>query len=208
MFWQQDFDGASTRTERSERSLVRRVLAGEASAFLDLVNRHHGSAVRIAVAWGHDDARAEEIARSAWCALLDRIAELDGDGDGAVRRSLLRIASDLARATAPERPRQRPGIAAFAVDGERHERAPAAMPPRVGGEVGPAALRRAIAELPAYERVVITLRDVERLAAEDAAAVLGVTVPVQHRLLHQARTSLLGLLYPTHDDGVGLEVDR
>jgi RNA polymerase sigma-70 factor (ECF subfamily) len=189
MVCRQDEDVLASGTGDTERRLVRRVLAGDASAFLDLATRYHPSAVRVATAWGHDTERAEQIVRSAWRALLDQLAA--GDDARPLATSFLRNVCELARASAPD-PRRRPrDVATFTHDDAGRR---SAAPRSASGEVSPTALRAAIAALPAHERVVITLRDIEGFDADAAAAVLGVTVVAQHRLLHGARTSVLRAL--------------
>jgi RNA polymerase sigma-70 factor (ECF subfamily) len=79
------------------------------------------------------------------------------------------MASDLARATAPASRGTEEAAAAARCD----------------------VLRAAVAALPPWERVVLTLRDVEGLGPDEAAAVLGVTEQAQYLLLHRARTAVL-----------------
>jgi RNA polymerase sigma-70 factor (ECF subfamily) len=187
---------AAARTS-DERALVRRAQAGDASAFLALVDRYHGSMMRIAEAWGHDPTGAEQTARSAWAALLDRLGDLASHGS--VRAGVLRVASEAARTTAPAHPAPRGGVEARREDGGSpfDARGRWTSPPPAASEGGAlgvpprAALREAIAALPTLERLVFTLRDVEGLGPEDAATVAGVTRPAQQALLHRARTEVV-----------------
>jgi RNA polymerase sigma-70 factor (ECF subfamily) len=51
-------------------------------------------------------------------------------------------------------------------------------------------LDRAVADLPAGHRAVFVLRDIEKLSTEDAARVLGITVPAVKSRLHRTRLML------------------
>ncbi|HET9596377.1 MAG TPA: RNA polymerase sigma factor [Anaeromyxobacteraceae bacterium] len=165
------------------------------------MKRHHGSIVRLAEAWGHDAQGAEQVARCAWPTILQRLSGFDGAGSLAAW--LLRVVSELASATAPRRPvDQDDDDAGAVVDGSTFDpegRWASSGRPRnpagTAGDVPPDALRKALAALPACQRVVITLRDVEALGPDDVAAVLGVTVAAQHALLHRARTALVGEIW-------------
>ncbi|HET9594431.1 MAG TPA: RNA polymerase sigma factor [Anaeromyxobacteraceae bacterium] len=135
--------------------------------------------VRLAEAWGHDAEGAEQIARGAWRTILPRLSSFDGAGS--LTAWLLRTVSEVASATAPLR-RADPGDDGAARPGS---------PPGTVGDVTPDALHDALAALPPCERLAITLRDVEGLGPDDAAAVLGVTVATQHALLHRARAAVV-----------------
>jgi RNA polymerase sigma-70 factor, ECF subfamily len=177
-----------------ERALVARVLAGEAPAFLELVERHHGSFVRLARAWGHGGAATEDVARRSWSSILEGLATRPSDRSLqtwmlSVVASIARVGSDALRADTA-------AIASDA-DDERFDAAgrwrgtPSAWSSCASG--GPAlerAMRDAVSSLPTLERVVFTLRDVEGLGPEEASAILGVPVSAQHELLHRARTGV------------------
>jgi RNA polymerase sigma-70 factor (ECF subfamily) len=232
MLWPQDSDAsatistdhprsgsrrASARVSRravadrdaSECSLVGRVMAGDACSFLEIVNRHHGSVLRIAAAWGHDAETAEQIARSAWCAILERLPSFDGTHS--LQAWLLRVASERASARAPPCPPdsahrhdgQGGDGSAFDREGRWLSSARPASSGATVADVPPGALHDAVATLLARERVALTLRDIEGLGPTDAAAVLGVTVAVQHALLHRARTAVVRQIWsirrPTHE---------
>ena len=57
-----------------------------------------------------------------------------------------------------------------------------------------AALHRAIAELPDERRIVVVLRDLEGLAYEEIALVLGLELGTVRSRLHRARADLKGKL--------------
>ena len=55
-------------------------------------------------------------------------------------------------------------------------------------------IRPRIAELPAMQRQVVTLRDIEGLSAEEVCDLLGLTEGNQRVLLHRGRSRLRGML--------------
>jgi RNA polymerase sigma-70 factor (ECF subfamily) len=55
-------------------------------------------------------------------------------------------------------------------------------------------LRRALAALPARQRLVVALRDVEGLSADEACEVLAISEANQRVLLHRGRSTLRGVL--------------
>ena len=63
-----------------------------------------------------------------------------------------------------------------------------------------------IATLPASQRLVITLRDVQGFTAEEACELLGVSEANQRVLLHRARTKVRSALEGYVGDRVGAEL--
>jgi RNA polymerase sigma-70 factor (ECF subfamily) len=57
-----------------------------------------------------------------------------------------------------------------------------------------AQIRPRLEELPAMQRQVVTLRDVEGLSADDVCELLGLTEGNQRVLLHRGRSRLRGML--------------
>ena len=70
---------------------------------------------------------------------------------------------------------------------ERDVRPPAVKQPN-GGEL--AAIQHAVAALPARQRIVITLRDVEGYDSEEVCALLEISAANQRVLLHRARAAV------------------
>ncbi|MBI5068773.1 MAG: sigma-70 family RNA polymerase sigma factor [Deltaproteobacteria bacterium] len=187
-----------------ERALVARLRAGDRQAFADLIARHGGSLLRLATAIVRNRSSAEEVVQEAWLAALEGI---DGfEGRAALRTWLFQIVANKARTRLRRDGRSVPFSALSSPDdGEDH--APDSDrfdgngawkdPPGRWSEEDPerlaqgvetrAAIERAIADLPAAQRAVITLRDVEGLEAEEICSLLDLTVANQRVLLHRAR---------------------
>ena len=180
---------------RAERDRVARTLAGEESAFGELVELHHRSLLRLARAFDDGPAGAERLARRAWLRILETLHRAPADRP--LRIWMLGVLAGCARSAggsaswpigAPGRERPAPGGAepgCFDRAGRWVE------PPRGWDELPEAASRRAleaaIAALPPGERTVLVLRDVEGVAAGDACAILDLSTVELRARLHLAR---------------------
>jgi RNA polymerase sigma-70 factor, ECF subfamily len=195
------------RSERSgsrgavdERALVARTLAGDASAFLELVNLHHASFLRLACALGQEESVAQEIATTAWLAILDGLASFQFDRP--LRTWMMRIVAGLA---ASQGGAALPFAASVRGDEAAGDEPEPARFDAAGAWANPpapwdgellverhvtTAVKTAISGLPAAERAVVTLRDVEGLPAEDACAILDLGMGEQRALLHRGRAHL------------------
>jgi DNA-directed RNA polymerase specialized sigma24 family protein len=152
-----------------DAAVVAALWAGDEDVFLSLLEAHHSVLLRVAMACGCSREGARDVVRRTWLATLERLPAFDG------RRSSLRawitgIAAEIGRAHGPEPSAGSPDL---------HE---------PDGDEEP--ILRAIGRLPAPERLVVTLRDLERWAAGETSQALGLPEPTQRRLLHTARTAL------------------
>ena len=191
----------------------RRILAGlrrgDAAAFATLVDRHSGAMLRVALAYVPTRAAAEEVVQDTWIAVIRGI---DGfEGRSSLQTWIFRILVNVAmRAGARER-RSMPfsALAAAedtgepAVDPARflpadHERFPGhwAIPPAawptpedglLAGEIREV-IAAAVAALPAAQRTVISLRDIEGWSSDEVAEALEISPGNQRLLLHRARS--------------------
>ena len=166
-------------TEASDRSLVERFLNGSETAFRQLYRRHtpriRGSVVRLL---GADaDADADDVVQECWlraCAAFERFR-----WDSALSTWLCGIGIHAALEVLRRRDR-------WADDDEALARAPAR---------GPAAGERldvasALAILPAGQRTVVVLHDVEGYTHEEIAMLLGVVPGTSKSQLAHARAAL------------------
>jgi RNA polymerase sigma-70 factor (ECF subfamily) len=189
--------------------LVAALRAGDPDAFATLLDRHEGAMVRVAMAYVPTRAAAEEVVQETWIAVMRGI-------DGFERRSSLktwvfRILTNVAmRAGARERRSvpfsalaERENTGEPSVDPARflpadHERFPghwAVMPARwptpeeglLAGETREV-IAAAIADLPAAQRTVIALRDVEGWSSDEVVEALEISPGNQRILLHRARS--------------------
>jgi RNA polymerase sigma-70 factor (ECF subfamily) len=197
-----------TRHPEDER-VIERLLAKDEAAFRALVERYHGSLLRVARAFVSDHATAEEVVQETWLGVINGLPRFE-------RRSTLktwifRILTNRAQSRGKREARSRP-FSSFgdsdleaergaAVDPERFTASGAwADPPQSWGKHSPEEfllkretaelIERAIAELPENQRVVVTLRDIEGLSGEEICNVLQISETNQRVLLHRGRSRL------------------
>jgi len=193
----------SPAAQDEERELLARLRAGDRVAFAALVGRHGGALLRFATAFVKDRHLAEEVVQDAWLSALEHLGGFEGRSS--LRTWLFHIVANRARTrlaregrSVPFSALERAGGEDAAVDPERFGpggewRDPPGTwsvqdPERLAQDAQTrAAIERAIAELPASQRAVITLRDIEGLEGEEICSLLGVTLSNQRVLLHRAR---------------------
>ena len=176
---------------------------GDESAFTGLVDRWSSAMLRVALAHIRNYSIAEEVVQEAWLTMLRSLDRFE-------RRSTLRtwvlgIVVNIARARSRAERRLVPlqaGDEGPTVEASRflpadhprwpHHWAIEPIPWRTPEDDLLAAESRtiideAIANLPAAQREVLVLRDLEGMAAADVCNILGVTDTHQRVLLHRAR---------------------
>jgi RNA polymerase sigma-70 factor, ECF subfamily len=189
--------------------LIAALRHGDEHAFATLVDRHSSAMVRVAMAYVPSRAAAEEVVQETWIAVIRGI---DGfEGRASLKTWIFRILTNVAmRAGARERRSMPFSSLAEAettpgpsVDPDRflpadHALFPghwAIMPTRwptpeedlLAGETREV-ITAAIAELPATQRTVMALRDVEGCSSEEVAKALEISAGNQRILLHRARS--------------------
>jgi RNA polymerase sigma-70 factor (ECF subfamily) len=188
-------------------ALVQRILARDETAFAELVDRHHASLLRVALAYASNPASAAEVVQDTWMGVLRGLAKFEG-------RSSLKtwIFHILVHRAKTKGVRDARSVPFSALEGGAQEGEPAvdpsrfksdgmwARPPRNWDESTPEKLlldrearRRiedAIAALPAQQRVVISLRDLEGLEPADVCNILEISETNQRVLLHRARSKV------------------
>jgi RNA polymerase sigma-70 factor (ECF subfamily) len=172
---------AVASAEPAQDELVRRAAAGEARAFDELVERHHGEIVRLARAVLASHADAEDLAQESWAHAWSRLGELRDSARFLpwLRRIVVR------RGVRAARRRKRESF-----DGEG-----ALL--RIAAPAAPAAVRieveTALRALTPRQRAVFLLTEIDGCGAAEAALRLGLaeaTVRV-HRLLARRRLRAL-----------------
>jgi RNA polymerase sigma-70 factor (ECF subfamily) len=191
-------------TEFDEPAFLTRLRQGEETAYRALIRRLHGSLVGIAASIIGSRAQAEEVVQDAWLAVFAGVGRFEG------RSSLVTwvfsIVLNRARTRARREgrlvglpalmegtpPRGRAvDVTEFKPDGHWLEA------PRLWDELNPERIvsgrqlwdhvQEAIQRLPAGQRAVIILRDMEGRDAEEACALLEISAENQRVLLHRAR---------------------
>jgi RNA polymerase sigma-70 factor, ECF subfamily len=189
-----DRDAPLTTRTADDRALVARTLAGDPAAFGEVVDRNHAAFLRLARAWVHDETAAKAIVNNSWLAILDGLATFQFDCS--FRTWMMRVVACHARRWSEEVPTSRGSACGHDADDGGTERFDAdgtwVDPPTpwdgvLVDEVVATVAEKAISDLPSDERAVLTLRDVEGFAAEDACDILDLGMSRQRALLHRAR---------------------
>jgi RNA polymerase sigma-70 factor, ECF subfamily len=197
--------------EFDDPAFLERLRRGESGAFSRVVSRYHGTLVGVAAAIIGSCAQAEEVVQDAWIAVLNAVARFQGRSS--LSTWLFSIVLNRAR-TRVARESRLVGLPAVLDGAQGDERAvPAsefvadghwASMPRLWDELDPerviggrqlvAHVLAALEHLPAGQRAVLVLRDLESQSAEDACALLGISAENQRVLLHRARGRICKLL--------------
>jgi RNA polymerase sigma-70 factor (ECF subfamily) len=170
------------------------------------VQRYQASLLRVAMSYVATREQAEDAVAETWLGVLNGIDRFEGRSS--LKTWIFRILVNRAKTKGV---REQRSIPFSSLEGEGEERGPSVDPDRftsAGEWAAPpqswdglpedrllsaearAVVDDAIARLPASQRAVITLRDVQGLTAQEAADVLGLTEINQRVLLHRARSKV------------------
>lgn len=156
---------------------------------------HRGAVLRFARHLVRDEAAAEDVLQETFLTALKSLK--DWRGEGSVRAWLLSITRSKAlmarrrRVGEPElsEPLEAAELSALGAEAGWGEPAdPEALSARLEER---ALLERALEALPAPEREVVVLRDVEGLSGEDVARSLGLSLAAMKSRLHRGRLKLV-----------------
>ncbi len=198
---------APSSTSGEDGVFVRRLLAGDEAAFREIVGRYQAPLLRLALTFVSDRAVAEEVVQDAWLGVLQGLRAFEGRSSlktwifrilinraksRGVREGRMLRFSSLTDPHADPEPAVEPGR--FTDAGMWRE------PPVPWADETPEKLllraevrqliEEAIGELPPQQRVVLTLRDVTGLDAEEVCNVLEISETNQRVLLHRARSKV------------------
>ena len=197
----------------AESALVDALRAGDEEAFTELVREYQPSLVRVARIYVPTQAAAEEVAQETWLGVLNGLDRFEGRSS--LRTWIFRILTNIAKTravrdgrTLPFSALQDPGrVPEAAVDADRfldpeHPRWPGhwAVRPETWPEDALLAaetrerLEAAIEALPASQRAVISLRDIEGWSSEEVRNALDLSETNQRVLLHRARSKVRAAL--------------
>jgi RNA polymerase sigma-70 factor, ECF subfamily len=183
--------------------LVERLRAGDEAAFVELIRRYNPSLQRVARMFVSSDAVAEEVVQETWLAVLKGIDRFEGRSS--LKTWVFRILTNTAKTRGQREGRSVPFSALEDPEGsfepavERGRFTPVGhwvSPPRawpedrlLSGETRKI-LESAIEGLPAAQRTVVSLRDVEGWSAEEVRNALELSETNQRVLLHRGRAKV------------------
>jgi RNA polymerase sigma-70 factor (ECF subfamily) len=181
-------------SRREERSLVAAARRGDAAARTRLVEALSGTVFRFGRAFCRDPDDAEDVLQDVLLKLLEALPSFRGES------ALSTWAFTVARRTCALRRRREARFASLEGRAGEPARAlpdPGASPSRDAerGELR-ASLERGLARLPAAQREVLLLRDVEGRSAAEVARALEIGERAVKSRLHRARRALRESLAP------------
>jgi RNA polymerase sigma-70 factor (ECF subfamily) len=201
---------AHPQASAADAAVIAALRDGDEEAFTLLVDQHHAALRRIARLYVPSSAVADEVVQETWLAVIQGVWAFQGRSS--LKTWILRILINRAKTRALREGRTVPfaevGVAEPVGAGD-------AADPGLGGrrdqedrraswlfDPGPspeatvltrearAHLLAAIDALPANQRTVITMRDLEGYSSEEVCNVLGITETNQRVILHRARTGV------------------
>lgn len=196
--------------ELQERDLCAALRRGDERAFRTLVNEYHAPLRRLALSYVRRPAVADEVVQETWLGVLRGIESFEGRSS--LKTWIFRILANTAKTRAEREARTVP-LSSLAGDDDdpsvdpsrfldqQHERCPGhwASPParwdelpqeHLEGRETLALLTRAIDALPAIQKRVIVLRDIEGWPGEEVCELLGISDGNQRVVLHRARSKV------------------
>ena len=202
-----------------DQTLIKKLRARDKVAFATLVRELHGSLVHVAMTFVSSRATAEEVAQDTWGNVLASLDQFEGRSS--LRTWIFRICTNRAKTLAVREARstplselQEPGEAP--VEPSRFSAGGTwAVPPHPWTDDTPERvldraqaveqIQRTLAELPAMQRAVITLRDVQGLDSAEACNALEISESNQRVLLHRARSRVRRALEHLYAEGKSRE---
>jgi RNA polymerase sigma-70 factor (ECF subfamily) len=201
-------------TAAEEAQLVARLRAGDEEAFETLVRRYHTAMMAVARSYVKTRALAEEVVQDAWMGVLKGIDRFEGRSS--IKTWIMRIVVNTATTRGVREARSVP-FSSLALEGQDE---PSVDPDRFRGPEGgfpghwagyPAnwgelpedrllghetlgVVKTAIEELPAAQRTVFTLRDMQGWDPDEVTAALEISDGNQRVLLHRARSRVRSAL--------------
>jgi RNA polymerase sigma-70 factor (ECF subfamily) len=194
-----------------DSELVTRLLAGDEELFARVVQRYHRSLRKVALTWVRTPAAADETVQDTWLAVMRGLPRFEGRSS--FKTWLFRILANRAKSRA-ERDRRMVPLSSLVPNGEadgddldgRFTPAGSWSQPITDWQANSAerlAMNRevlglietALTTLPALQRAVLTLRDIEGLDGGDVCRLLTLTPGNQRVLLHRARATVREVIH-------------
>jgi len=195
------------RTEFDEPDFLARLRSGEPQAYRLMISQLHGSLIGVATLIVGSRAQAEEVVQDTWLAVFSGIGAFRGHSS--LSTWVFSIVLNRARTRATREARvislsalmegAKPGGAAVDVS-EPNASGHLVESRRLWDEINPERIvagrqlyhhiMEAIDRLPAGQRAVFILRDIEGCEAEDTCMLLGIIATTQRLWLHRARSRI------------------
>lgn len=204
-----------SRASDADLATVQALLGGDERVFERLVEAHHAALVRLAAQYVGRAGAAEEVVQEAWLAFLQSLPRFEGRSR--LKTWLFRTLINCARNKRRKEAHSIPFSALFDADKPEPENAEdvrgargQSESRRSFGEDGEARLLRgelsqqlaaAVEKLPAAQREVLSLRDIEGFDAEEVCETLGISDANQRVLLHRARAKVRASIAAYLHDG-------
>ena len=204
---------ASAPATASDEQLVAALRDGDERTFRELYERSYPMMKRVARGYVASDAVAEEIVQDTWMAIVTGIERFEGRS--ALGTWMFSILTNQAKTHGARERRALPFACVApadaedpAVDSDRFQKDDEAWPGHWATPPRPwqkperrllslearDRLKEALAQLPERQRLIVVLRDVEGLSAEEVCDRLELSQENQRVLLHRGRSRLRALL--------------
>jgi len=206
-----DAQTARPRALTDDEAVIEALRHGDDEAFTRLVDQLHASLRRIARLYVSSPAVADEVVQDTWLAVIQGVWAFEGRSS--LRTWILRILINRAKTRALREGRTAPFAEVGVDDLEPPEDTTGAAHSPAAGEPGSslrcpgpspearlltnearAQIQAAINALPARQRLVITMRDLEGCSSEEVCNVLGLSETNQRVILHRARSKVRAML--------------
>ncbi len=179
--------------------LLERLRSGDEAAFVTLVAGHQDAMLRLASTFVSSRAVAEEVVQDTWLGVVRGIDRFEGRSS--LRTWLLAILVNRARTAGTREARSvAVGDAGPTVDRARFDASGGwSSPPehwvedaeqRLGAAELATHIHAALEQMPARQRAVVTLRDVDGLESDEVCELLSLSPGNQRVLLHRGRSQL------------------
>ena len=196
--------------------LIEQLRSGNEEAFVSLIDRYHTAMLRLAMVYVTARAVAEEVVQETWMGVLQGLGRFEGRSS--LKTWMFSILTNCAKTRALREGRSIPFSSLPELDTDHPE--PAVDPDhflsadhqwsghwisfpldwrkmpeeRLLSRETRACLDKAIEALPASQRTIIILRDIEGWTSEEACSFLCISEANQRVLLHRARSKVRGVL--------------
>jgi RNA polymerase sigma-70 factor (ECF subfamily) len=213
----------ASETHNEDEHLMEALRSGDEASFLALVEKYQSAMLRVCGIYLRDPAMVEEVVQDTWLDFLEGLARFEGRSS--LKTWLFTILTNNAKTRGKREARSRPfsqldieekdeaavDPERFLPPGQRWAGHWADKPQPWGRSIEEDVLSRellmrieaAIQNLPAVQRTVISLRDVQGWHSEEVCNILGVSETNQRVLLHRARSKVRQALERYFDEKAG-----